>query len=159
MAGGDGVKYCFDASAFIEMEKTYPVEIFATLWEKVEDCIIAGCIEAPGEVLKELSVKDDNIHKFVKKHKEKIIVKNNNELMTKSAEIVANYPKLIDVLSTKPQADPFVIALAKINERKVVTMEKPAYNIKNPKIPDVCKAENVAYIDLLEFFKQEKIIV
>ena len=56
----------------------------------------------------------------------------------------------------KNSADPFVIALAKQQNCKVVTEEVPTHNMNSPKIPDVCAAYNIECIDFIAFAREEK---
>jgi len=48
-------------------------------------------------------------------------------------------------------ADPFVIALARVRGGVVVTEETASGNIQKPRIPDVCDAINVPWVNLIGF--------
>ena len=63
--------YCIDTSSLIDLwRRHYPPDVFQTLWEKdIEALIFQGEIIAPQEVFNELKQKDDELFKWVKKHK------------------------------------------------------------------------------------------
>ena len=53
--------YVFDTSAFIAAwSETYPPDIFAPFWMKLDDLAQGGRLIAPREVLNELGKKDDD---------------------------------------------------------------------------------------------------
>jgi hypothetical protein len=61
----------------------------------------------------------------------------------------------VDTKKSRSVSDPFVIATASVNGAAVVTSELPSGNIQKPKIPDVCVAENISCITLLQLFLAE----
>lgn len=88
----------------------------------------------PREVLREIEKKDDDLLKWVKKHR-KIFREQEIEQIQRAQEILSHFPKLIDPAKEIPDADPFVVALAIIENTKrqdtlfkgqciVVTQEK-----------------------------------
>jgi hypothetical protein len=56
----------------------------------------------------------------------------------------------------RTSADPFVIALAKVEGWQIVTDEKPTTSLTRPNIPDVCKELGMTTIDILQVIKLEK---
>jgi hypothetical protein len=74
-------------------------------------------------------------------------------------EILAKHPKLVMEKKQRYAADPFVIALAKLNGLVVVTDEKPTGTLNRPNIPDVCDAYGVIWIPLLQLIKRENWII
>ncbi len=85
--------------------------------------------------------------------------KNNKTTIGFVAEIMRNFPSLVDPNKMRPVADPFVIALARnlVNnltgdEPVIITQERNRPN----KIPHVADSYNIQSIDLLEFFNNEK---
>jgi len=65
--------------------------------------------------------------------------------------------KLVNTQKNRHQADPFVIALAKIENGIVVSGEWPSRNLERPKVPDVCNALGVPHIRLVEMLRREGI--
>jgi hypothetical protein len=68
---------------------------------------------------------------------------------------MAKYPRLVDTRRGRMGADPFVIAVAKLNNCTVVTNEALTNNIKKPNIPDVCAALNVRCLNILQMIQAE----
>jgi hypothetical protein len=53
-------------------------------------------------------------------------------------------------------ADPFVVALARLNGCTVVTEETMANNLTSPHIPDVCQALGVPWMNLVGFIQAQR---
>lgn len=149
-------KYCIDASALIDLgTRYYPKDIFPTLWEKIEACIHnEEILFAPRQVLVELERKDDDIYKWAKKNKEMFLDLNLQEQEI-AKDILTKFPKLVDTSAEKEDADPFLIALAKVKRWTVISSEVTGGKKKIP-IPDVCYALKVKHISVLEYFREQK---
>ena len=61
--------YVIDSSSLIELNRRYPIDVFPTLWQKVETLINNGQLISHKEVAKEISVMDDSLNKWAKKQK------------------------------------------------------------------------------------------
>ena len=83
------------------------------------------------------------------------VVPLDEDLQDAAAEILSNFPKLVDDRPHKGQADPFVIALARIRGATVVTEEGVTGSAKRPKIPFVCGHYGVACINLVGLMRAE----
>jgi len=75
--------------------------------------------------------------------KKSIVVVSDNAVILKAANIIQDFPKLIDPDSEHEQADPYLIAHALVSGCVVVTAEIKAQNPSDPKrkkdkIPNVC---------------------
>jgi hypothetical protein len=145
--------YVIDTSALIDL-KPYPRDIFKTLWENLETLIREGNMIAPTEVLEELRRQRDDLLEWVKKSR--FVVDLEPEQLAFVAEIERDFPDLVDKDKTTPEADPFVIALARAKGWKVVSQEKAAKPRARPKIPDVCPRYGVEYLSLFDFFREKK---
>lgn len=157
--------YCIDTSALIDLKRLYPSDVFPTLWEKLGKLIKQGRLIAPREVLKEIEKKDDELLRWVKKHKS-MFKDLNQEQVEVVKEIQQKFPALVDHAKEIPEADPFVIALAIVESKKireslfegqcmVVTQEKPSRGGK-PRIPDVCQHYGIDWMPVGELFKKEQ---
>lgn len=149
--------YVVDTSALIDMwRKHYAPDIFVTLWEKdLEEIIHQGLLVAPQEVYKELRQRDDDLFKWAKEHKTMFIDLNRDTEQIKYVKVILErYRELVDSKKTTPDADPFVIGLAKSKGWAVITSEKDKQG--KIKIPGVCRELNVKCIGLLEFFREMK---
>ncbi len=69
--------------------------------------------------------------------------------------IMANHGRLVDSIKQRSIADPWVIAFAITENAVVVTKQTPAGSIsRRIKIPDVCIALNIPWINDFEFAKE-----
>jgi hypothetical protein len=128
----------------------------------------SGQLLAPHEVYKELEAgSDDDIFKWAKRHK--FIFRDLNSEQFELAQKIINDPKYrdsFDLDKETPEADPFVIALALVEQRTislfsaqivVVSDENRATIGKKPKIPNICADPNyqVECIHVLDMFDRE----
>jgi hypothetical protein len=146
-------KYCIDTSSIIDL-RPYQRITFPSLWNEIESLIQQTILISPREVLRELKRQDDIIYKWAKDNE--IMFQDINDLEQQEVrDILRKYNDLIDFNKTTPDADPFVIALARHRGCTVVTQEKLRSTGRN-KIPNVCKDYDINCIDLLEFFIEQK---
>jgi hypothetical protein len=148
-------KYVFDSGPFIGL-KSYPVDVFSTLWDNFSHMIDNAEIISSSEVLRELEDYDDEIAIWAKTNN-KVFIKPGLEEQELVRQILATHPDLVKeeaILLGKPYADPFVIAQAKIHNCVLVHSEKLKPNAH--KIPNVCQTFGVQQISLFEFFRREK---
>ncbi|MBM4275466.1 MAG: DUF4411 family protein [Deltaproteobacteria bacterium] len=142
--------YCIDTSSLIDL-KNYPREFFHSLWEEFENLIGQTVLISPREVYREIERYSDDIYIWATKNIIMFHEINETEQL-EVRNILEKYPNLIDFNKTTPDADPFVIAIAKHRKCTVITQEK--YNERGkPKIPNVCKDYNINCIDLLAFLE------
>ena len=154
--------YCVDTSSCIDAKEVYPIVNFPSLWGNLDSLVNEKHIIPPHEVYDELKQKDDEVFNWVNQRKQIFRVLDEEQVAV-AKEIITEYPKLIDEQKENPDADPFVIALAIIEKRNlaltggrclVVTGEKPGSPHK-PKIPDVCIARGIEYLDILALVQRE----
>ncbi len=74
-------------------------------------------------------------------------------------EILGRYRRLVDTRKGRDPADPFVIAIAKIKNYKVVTNESFTNKLVAPNIPDVCKDMGIDSINILQLIEDEGWII
>ena len=151
-----------DTSSLIEMKEKYPSDIFEKLWEKVDVLCKQGRFIAPIEVLKEIKQGDDELKSWAKKKKGIFINPDENQI--REVEIIlSEYPFLARPGKTGPNADPWLIALARAknseergkllqNKYIIVTEES---KVKQDRIPRVCLNYNIECINLIELFRRE----
>jgi hypothetical protein len=145
--------FCIDACALIDLDP-YFREIFPTLWEDMGALVRDGLLVSPIEVYREIGREyDGDVQRWTKEHMAMFIELDEDQIKEVKA-IEKRFDDLIDPDKTIPDADPFLIALAKSRDKwTVVTSEKLSTNLK-PKIPDVCKALDIPCVDLRNFFMQ-----
>jgi hypothetical protein len=135
--------YVADASALIELRHTYRMATFPALWRRLGELVSAGRLIVPREVRREVA-RDTELGPWVKQNR-KIVVGPNAAQAAIVNQILQEFPRLIDWAKEIPDADPFVIALARwksatlVKESRyvVLTCEKRR-SATRPKIPDVC---------------------
>lgn len=149
------MRYSIDTSSILDgWRRYYPPDVFPKLWEKLDELINKGELKATEEVLAELEKKDDEVHEWAKKRPQ-LFVPINMEIQQIVSDILENYERLADTRKNRTSADPFVIALAQINNACVVTGEHPTNNIEKPNIPDVCRIMRIHYINFLSLIREQ----
>ena len=147
--------YCIDTSSLIAAwQERYPIENFPAFWRKMEELIARGRLVSYGEVLNETQKRSDELHKWLKAHGE-MFRELENRIQMEAANILAKFPRLVGQKKLRTSADPFVIALARVESLQIVTDEKPTGNLGRPNIPDVCAAMSMtpAPVGLLDLIK------
>jgi len=149
------VKYSIDTSAFLDgWVRYYPPDVFPPLWRKIEGLIATTELRASIEVGEELRRKDDGVYKWTKSQNG-LFSAIDLDIQFKVKEILTQFPRLVSSQSNRTTADPFVIALAQIENCIVVTGEKLTGSVNHPKIPDVCRQLNIRCMTLLEMIRNE----
>ncbi|MBK6495913.1 MAG: DUF4411 family protein [Gemmatimonadetes bacterium] len=98
--------YCLDTSALLDgWNRHYPVDVVPTMWERLSDLAATGTIVCPDEVLREVLKKDDSLSKWVKGVKG-LIVPLDTAQQIAVAEILAEFPRLVDTRKNRSIADP-----------------------------------------------------
>jgi len=155
--------YVIDTSSLIELNRKYPIEVFPSLWKKVEELISKSALISHKEVFNEVCIQDDKLKEWAKKQRTFF-----RDITPKQIEIVKGllnqYPSLSTQNNDRYAADVFVIALAIElqqapqqtlfpNGHLIVTEEKIRGN--KLKIPFVCQSFNIKCIDILEMYRAE----
>jgi hypothetical protein len=118
---------------------------------------------SPDQVYAELEKQDDELLKWAKLHKE-IFLKLDDEQVAVGLQILADYPSLVNPLKQTPDADPFVISLAIVRQKRatllgdecvVVSAEKRGSPQKH-KIPDVCAHLGIRHFTILDVIAEEE---
>ena len=149
------MRYSIDASIMIEgWRRQLPPDIAPGLWDGLDDLIRSGDLRATEEVLVELERKDDEVFEWARERPD-LFVPINEEIQMLVREILAEHKTLIDTRKNRSSADPFVIALARMNSCLVLTDERSTGSAKRPHIPDVCAAYNVECNNLLGLMRRE----
>lgn len=157
--------YVIDTSSLIELNIRYPIDVFPSLWKSMEGLIAKGLLISPKEVFKEISVKDDDLKRWVVKQKKLFKELNENQIKIVK-EILKKYPPLAHLDNEFPAADAFVIALAvelgdnlqrtlvpTIKGKIIVTEEELRGN--QIRIPFVSQKYNIDCIKIIEMCRSE----
>ncbi len=151
--------YCIDSSSLMKLARDYPRRRFHTVWERIEGLVKAGRLIAPREVLKEVLRGDDELVPWAKQYRS-MFQPVDGEQTKAVTEILKDHAALVNPLSDAPQADPFLIALAKARNqagllpaRHVVITEEGRHHPH--KIPKVCGELGIECVRLIELFEAE----
>jgi uncharacterized protein DUF4411 len=148
--------FCVDTSAWLDgWRRNYPPDVFKSLWTSIETLVDHGEIIASEEVYVEIAKKDDDLHDWIQARKS-MLVAPEEAIQQRVAELLGKYPRLVDTLKGRSQADPFVIATAMERGAAVVTGEVMG-TAEKPRIPFVCQAEGVRCITFLEMIRELKL--
>lgn len=146
--------YCIDTSALIDLwRKHYPPDVFPSLWKDIEKLVSQGSLIASQEVFNEVKKRDDELLRWANTNKKMFVDLDAGQLQQVGI-VLKDFPQLVDTKKTTPDADPFVIALARSRGWAIITSETPNPGGR-PHIPDVCKRYNVRWISLMEFFREK----
>ncbi len=155
VSAAQGPRFCIDTSSLVQAwTRAYPIDLFPTFWDKMDDLVDKGRIIAPDEVLRETGRRDDGLYKWLKE-RDGLIWKIDDELQASVSQVMADFPFMVKNRTGKNAADPWVVALARITSATVVTEENEDNSTTNPKIPLVCKHYKVRFIRLLELIRRE----
>lgn len=151
-------KYVFDSNIFINLQRRHPIDVFPSLWAKIGELMDNGTIISSREVYDEIMIGGDELKNWAK-GRAKCFLLSDVPVQQDVIAILKTHRGLVEGGKKKNSADPFVIALAKQNQCKVVTEEIPTHNNDSPKIPDVCYAYNIECVDFISFAREEKFVL
>lgn len=148
--------YSLDSSCLIHAwRRAYPIRNFPPFWERLDELIEAERLFSSTEVLKEIKRKDDELYEWCKPRAH-LFLPIDDDIQDHVIEIMGAYPRLVDTIKGRSGADPFVIGLARMNGQPwhVLSEENPGKQT-SPKIPDVCHAEGIRCLRLVELIHEE----
>ena len=148
-------KYSVDTSTLIEgWMRDFPPDILPSAWRKIEELIDDDILVATEEVLFEIERKHDELYVWARNNA-KLFIPIDSEIQLIVKSILRNHERLLGTQKRRSGADPWVIALALQHRLTVVTKEVPTGNPNKPRIPDVCQALGVRYINWLGLFREQ----
>lgn len=158
--------YIADSNFFIQAHRvSYPLDIAFSFWNKVKQLANSGKIISIDKVRDELFDKNDALEEWCSYNLPIDFFKDTSTEMAAYSQVINwvvsksdHYlPNAINEFLDSNEADAFIVAyaLADSNNRIVVTQEISEPNRKNKvKIPEVCHALNVQYINMMDMFRQ-----
>jgi Domain of unknown function (DUF4411) len=147
--------YSFDTSSLLNGRRDLlPPEVFATLWLNVEQMAAAGEIRAVEVVRDELARRDDEVTAWCRVQAG-LFVPLDAAVQTATRVVLAEHPRLMGRGGGRNAADPFVIGLALARNGTVVTEETLSGSLERPRIPDVCNALGVPWLNLVGFVRAQ----
>jgi hypothetical protein len=149
----ESMAFCVDTSGWLDgWRRYYPRDVFPSLWQNIEERVLAGEILASEEVYVELQKKDDDLRDWIKQRKS-MLVPANEAIQRRVAKLLVDYPRLVDSLKGRSQADPFVIATA-IETSSVVVTGEARGTVTRPRIPFVCQELELRCITFLDMIRE-----
>ena len=151
------VRYSIDTSALIHgWVRAYPPDVIPSLWDRLDGLIAEGRLLASREVLYELEKKADDLYAWCR-DRVAMFIEIDDVIQDHMATVMGKYPKLVDTAKGKSGADPFVIALAMAhNPMLTVITEEKGGSASSPRIPYVCKHEDIRPISLLDLIREQQ---
>jgi hypothetical protein len=149
------VSYSLDSNILINLRRTYPRDIFGSLWDSIEDSVGADDVCVSEAVLREVHRGGDDLYAWVKGLEGFVCDVTDDELATVAA-IAVDHPEW--VRGQVNEADPFLIAHAKAEGSVIITEENrkgPGTLDKNLKIPNVADEHGVACLKFFEFVRTQ----
>lgn len=154
--------YIIDTSSLVKLNRNNPIDVFPSIWDKLQLLADKNRLVAPKEVLNEIKQNDDMLTRWAKVQR-KMFKDPTPKQIILVQEILKDFPALIDA-ERKFDADPWVIALAiemsedpqktlTVIKRIVVTEEKLREN--RIRIPYICNKKSIEAIDIVELFRTE----
>ena len=146
--------YSFDTSVLIESwnRRLLPAT-FVSFWERLDETISAGLVQAVDEVRNELSNRDDNLKAWAKLRGH-MFVPLEHDIQRATTRVLEYAERMVGMGKGRNGADPFVIALAVARDGVVVTEEYKG-SLAKPKIPSVCEALGVRCLTTVEFIQEQ----
>jgi hypothetical protein len=91
--------YSVDSSALIHgWRRIYRLKNFGFVWERLGVLIEEDRLRASIEVYNDLEKKDDELFKWCKERKEKLVVEIDDNIQSHVARIIAAHPRLVDTV-------------------------------------------------------------
>jgi len=149
--------YCLDTNVFIQAwTKYYHIDFFGDYWRKLDELAQAGEVFATSEVKREIDKIDDTLKDWLGE-RDYFFKDIDDSVQSCIAEVFKdpNHHRLVDSTKQRSIADPWVIAHAMAEDAIVVTKEQFEINItKKIKIPNVCEAMGIEWIDDFEMVRR-----
>ena len=146
-------KYCLDTNVFIEgWNKYWSMDLCPQYWGILDELARKGTLFAPIEVKREIEKTDDSLKAWIAKRPH-LFREIDMPVQDHLRKIMASHGRLVDSLKQRSIADPWVIAFALSENAVVVTKEMPGSD-KRIKIPDVCDAFKIPWMNDYEFAKE-----
>ena len=156
--------YIIDSCSLVDLNRHNPIDIFPSLWNKLEGLIKSNMMISHIEVFNEITQQDDKLTEWLKKYKQVIFKKVTLRQSEIVKDILKKYPSFIKK-DSKYDADSWLIALAKeiqedpqknlvFNIKRLVVTEESLKGNKI-KIPFICKQFGIDCINRIEMIRQE----
>lgn len=150
--------YIIDTSSFIVMGHFFPNR-FPSFWERFNQCVDEGEVLSVREVYHELDngLARPHLRLWLDEHRGLFLIPQSEETeFVREMFSTSRFQTLIRqkyLLTSKPIADPFVIAAGRVKGACIVTEE--AKNDTAIRIPNICEHYRIECISLEELMERE----
>lgn len=147
------MNYTLDTNILIGMSRLYPRDIFPAMWASLEAAVAEGDTCICETILREVHRGGDELHAWAK-NLDGFVCPTTDEEFAVVAEIAAAHPGWVQEQTN--EADPFVIAHAKLENSVIVTEENrkgPNTADQNQKIPNVADEHGVMAIKFFAYVR------
>lgn len=107
-----------DTSSLISGEKYFPQESNRELWQKLHALTIQRRMAMPPQAFDEISRSNKPLYSWASKRRTSLVVPANKEIFGLAGEVTRKFPGLVDAGKIRPDADPYVISLARWFDKK-----------------------------------------
>lgn len=149
--------YSLGSDAIINAWRDYPIKHLPKVWEWIELMGRTGKAGMSEVVFKELQRGGDECFEWFKSRKERFIYPNDQTIQTELTRLVNTYNNF-GIITGKNEGDPYVVALAIVQNCVVVTNESMSNNMNGPKVPDVCREEEIRCIKFVDVIRNENVV-
>ena len=157
--------YLLDANVFIRSKNLeYNFDLCPGFWDALSQLNCDGKAFTVDKVYDEIKKGDDDLPVWMAEQKNKYILENKDNSQVGSLKSITTVVNSLDYSDAEKQrffnsADYFLIASAMSVKATIVTHEKkvPEDSAKI-KIPNICDAIGVDYIDLYQMLRRERIV-
>lgn len=167
MSSDSEVDYVLDANVFIEaFKRYYAFDLVPTFWDTLEDLASTQKIVSVDRVFDELMKETDDLSNWIEEHIDYAFKP------TDSNEVIINYGELQNWVNNQSQftpaardefadpknADGWLVAYAIEHDLTIVTHEVFDAEIKKKvKIPNLCEAFDINYLDTFQMLRESKV--
>jgi hypothetical protein len=158
--------YVVDTNFFIQAHRAiYPLDVAASFWNKIRQLAHAGTIISIDKVKDEIYDHQDVLQQWCGNNLPANFFKDSTPTLPEYSRVTSwavsrntqYLPKAINEFLEADRADAFIVGyvLADVANRTIVTYEVSAPMSKNNiKIPDVCTAHSIPYVNTIEMLRQ-----
>ena len=111
-------KYAVDTCSFTQIGRSYPSDVFPSVWSKLDELVADQLICSVEEVYFELIAQDDTLADWAKR-RHHIFLPIDEHIQRHVKDILQTHSNLLDLKKNKSGADPFLIAIA---GHKIITL-------------------------------------
>ncbi len=156
--------FLVDANFFIQAHRAiYPLDVATSFWIKVKELAGNGTIISIDKVRNEIYQNEDDLKTWCLENLPNDFFKSTDTVIGEYSQLAiwanarsGHYKReAIDEFLDANIADAWLVAFGKNKNLSLITYEKSEPNSKKKiKIPDVCIAFNVTYLNTIEMFRQ-----